>query len=348
MARKFFLLSCVALATQVALGGDGYLSDRALSSPITRESFVSYQQPSVVESGLFANDSGAFCESCRAEDSSADSDDGPLRLFGDIIEPTDLRFSDFVSPITNPVYFEDPRTVTEARFIYLRHKVPLAATGGELNLIACQLRAAITDRLSIIATKDGYATSTNPLIDDGWANVNAGLKYNLYSDVVNQRLISAGMTYLIPVGSSRTLQGNGDGIFNPFLTGGTLIGSNSHWVSTTGFWLPSSPFANSSAWFWSNHFDHRIEGTNVYLLTEFNWYHYMRSGKSFNLAPIEGGDLFNFGSVGVAGNSIVTGAIGLKYTPRDRVELGIAWEKPLTERRDVLDNRLTVDFIWRY
>ncbi|MCA9187125.1 MAG: hypothetical protein R3E01_09535 [Pirellulaceae bacterium] len=74
----------------------------------------------------------------------------------------------------------------------------------------------------------------------------------------------------------------------------------------------------------------------------------MSSGKVFTLAPIEGGDLFNLGTVGVAGNDIVTGAFGMKYKPGNHMELGVAWELPLTERRDVLDNRLTVDMILRY
>ena len=46
--------------------------------------------------------------------------------------------------MTNPIYFEDPRTLTEARFIYFHHKVPLAAAGGDVDLFAVQLRAALT------------------------------------------------------------------------------------------------------------------------------------------------------------------------------------------------------------
>lgn len=73
--------------------------------------------------------------------------------------------------MTNPVFFEDPRTLTEARLIFLNHKVPGAAAGGNVKLVACQLRAALTYRLSIIATKDGFIMSSNPLIDDGWADI---------------------------------------------------------------------------------------------------------------------------------------------------------------------------------
>ena len=73
----------------------------------------------------------------------------------------------------------------------------------------------------------------------------------------------------------------------------------------------------------------------------------MRAGEN-GIPGVEGGDLFNFGSTGVAGNDIVTGAIGAKAKPRPWTEVGIAWEFPLTDRRDVLDNRLTADWIIRY
>jgi hypothetical protein len=305
----------------------------------------SYASSTESESVLASFGDDSACQNGCAGSCDCCCSDG---LLGGLIAPSDTCFTGFISPMTNPVFFEDPRTLTEARIIYLHHRVPQPALGGDINLIACQLRAAINDRLSVIATKDGYATSTNPLIDDGWADVSAGLKYNLYADYERQRLLSAGLTYELPVGSTRTQQGNGDGLFNLFLTGGMEFGRNNRWVSGTGFLLPADSGAESSLWFWSNHFDHRIGDTNLYGLVEFNWYHYMGSGRAFTLAPIEGGDLFNLGSVGVAGNDIVTGAFGLKYKPSNCVELGVAWELPLTDRRDVLDNRLTVDCILRY
>ncbi len=248
--------------------------------------------------------------------------------------------------MTNPVYFEDPRTLTEARFIYLRHKVPLTAAGGVVNLWALQLRAAITDDLSIIATKDGYLTSDNPLIEDGWADVNAGLKYNLWKDYERQCIVSAGVTYELPIGSTQSLQGNGDGLFNIFLTAGKQIGQW-HLITSPGFLLPADTVDESQVFFWSTHLDRRVGDSNFYVLGEANWYNWLRSGQN-GLPGVEGGDLFNFGSTGVAGNDIVTGAFGVKYRPSFRREFGVAWEAPLTDRRDVLDNRLTVDFILRY
>ena len=264
-----------------------------------------------------------------------------------MIKKSDHCFDDFISPMTNPVFFEDPRNLTEARLIFFNHKVPLAAGGGNVQLYALQLRARLSEKVSLIATKDGYVTSNNALVDDGWADVSLGLKFNLRRNVAKQRLLSGGFTYELPVGSTRTLQGNGDGEFNLFLNGGTRIGCKSHWVTATGFRLPVNPTDESTSWYWSNHLDRKI-GQRLYLLAEANWYHWLQAGQDGPVPGVEGLDVFNFGSPGVAGNDIVTGAFGLKVKPRRNSEVGVAFEFPLTEREDIIDNRLTVDAIIRY
>lgn len=283
------------------------------------------------------------CDTCAVDCCNSCDDTFALK----IIAPSDHCFDCFISPMTNPVFFEDPRTLSEARFIYARHKVPITAAGGEVNVFALQLRAAITERLSIIATKDGFLTSSNPLINDGWADVNLGLKYNFFNDPANQRLISGGLTYELPVGSTQALQGNGDGVFHAFVTGGAQLGSRSHFISAAGWVIPADTAAESEWAYWSNHLDRRIGNTNLYGFYEANWYHYLSSGTG-GINGIEGGDLFNFGSTGVTGNDIITNALGVKYKPSGNSEIGLAWEVPITKRRDVLDNRLTFDFILRY
>ena len=290
-----------------------------------------------------AAEASGCCDDTACCDAGCD-DSWTLSLFA----PSDHCFDDFISPMTNPVYFEDPRTLSEARLIFLTHKVPAAALGGRVNIVALQLRAALNDRLSIIATKDGFATSDNTLIQDGWLDINVGLKYNLYRDAACGQLLSAGVTYEAPFGSPQTQQGNGDGVFNLFTTGGTRIGQQGHWISTGGFTLAANPAVESDFAYWSNHFDRRLGDSIAYGFTEFNWYHWTRSGASTVVPGVEGLDLFNLGSTGVAGNDIVTGAFGVKLKPSNHTELGVAWELPLTDRRDILDNRLTADFIIRY
>jgi hypothetical protein len=266
------------------------------------------------------------------------------RLFG-LIAPSDRSFSNFISPMTNPVYFEDPRTLTEARVIALNNELPGPGLGGgNVQLLATQLRAAITDRLSIIATKDGYIFS--PKIN-GWANVNAGLKYNLYANPETQRLLSAAVIYEMPVGSTHALQGNGDGVVDMTLTGGMQIGQWSHLVSAVGLRLPTDPYKQNDNFWWSTHIDRRLKSIPLYGFFECNLYHWMGNANS-GIPGIEGLDLYNLGSSGVSGSTIVTGALGTKYKFGQMNEIGFAWEVPLTARRDIMDSRLQVDLIFRY
>lgn len=267
------------------------------------------------------------------------------RLFG-LFAPSDHGFSDFISPMTNPVYFEDPRTLTEARAIFLNHTVPGALGGGDVQLLAVQLRAALTENLSIIATKDGYIWSDNPVVGDGFANFSAGLKYNLFKDYDTKTIVSTGTTFEAPVGSHQSLQGRGSGEFNVFLSGGQQFWERWHAISAFGARIPANTAAQNQSLYWSNHLDRKL-GDKLYLFTEMNWYHWMSSNDRFPV-PVEGLDLFNIGSTGVAGNDIVTGAFGLKYKPHRHMEIGVAYEIPYTARRDIIQNRVTADLILRY
>jgi hypothetical protein len=251
--------------------------------------------------------------------------------------------------MTNPVFFEDPRIQTEAKVLFMQHRVPLTAGGGDVQLYGLQLQAALTDRLSVVADKDGFIVSQNPLVDDGWADVAVGLKYAVLADYEAQRLLSIGASYELPIGSTRSLQGNGSGEFHLYASAAAQLGCDWHWISGTGFRLPADTVDESQVWYWSNHLDRQINDY-LYVLAEVNWYHWMRSGQQPALAGVEGLDIINLGSTGVAGNDIVTGAFGVKARPRgdNLMEVGVAWEVPLTQRRDILDNRLTVDCILRY
>lgn len=111
--------------------------------------------------------------------------------------------SNAISPVANPIYFEDPRITTEARPIFLEHRFPetyafnggTAPLGGGAQVYALQLRYALTDRLGLIATKDGYIAS-NPVHTVphtyGWANVAAGLKYALVDDKADALIVTPG------------------------------------------------------------------------------------------------------------------------------------------------------------
>lgn len=208
------------------------------------------------------------------------------------------------------------------------------------------MRLRLTERLSFIAVKDGYIDSSSPLIDSGWADIGAGLKYSLYRDANRGQLLSAGARFETTAGRRSSLQGNGDGVFDFFLSGGSRLGDRSHYLSTSGIVPAVDSQAENQMFYWSNHVDRRF-GNMFYALSELNWYNYIKDGSAFP-AAIEGGDLFNLGSPGVKGNNIVTNAWGIKLKPNRNIESGVAFEFPMTQRRGVLDNRLTADLIFRF
>jgi len=286
--------------------------------------------------------SGSLCDSCCG------SCEDP-KLFG-LFARSDREFSRFISPISNPFFFEDPRALTEARGHFVNQVIP-SSSGlgkGDMQLYAVQLRAAVTDRLSIIATKDGYITQQfdNLPNDEGVADVAAGFKYAFLRDSRNQRIATAGMTFEADLGDKRVFQGTGDGEFHFFLSGGFEFLERGHWLSGTGFRIPTDHTQRSQMWWWSNHWDYEFID-NLYGLIELNWFHWMRSGERLAV-NFEGGDLLNLGSTNVAGNDIVTMAVGGRARLTEGVTVGAGWEYPLTNRRDMLHDRAYADLIFRY
>lgn len=265
-----------------------------------------------------------------------------------LIKSSERCYDDFISPITNPVYFEDPRQLTEVRDIFINHQIPvILGPSGNVQLYAMQIRVRLTENLSLIAVKDGYIVSKSPLLNDGWADLTPGLKYSLYRNAATGTLLSAGARFEAPVGSKRTLQGNGSGVLDIFLSGGARVGQSGHYLTTSGFILPMDSRDENQMFYWSNHLDKRITGTNFYALTELNWFNYMNNGSAFPL-PVEGGDLFNLGSQGIGGHNLVTNAYGLRYKPSRNIESGLAFEFPISQLKGLMENRITADLIIRF
>lgn len=281
------------------------------------------------------------------------------RLLG-LIRPSDHGFDDFISPMINFVYFEDPRTLTELRPIFLHHRLPSTvgtgplAAGGSVQLYALQFRVALTERLSLIAVKDGFIVDNigsgpvDGLIDDGWADVTLGLKYNLLRDSDRGRLWSVGGTYEMPVGTPRAQQAIGDGEFHLFSSfAQRLWDGNAHYMTGFGYRLPVDGDLQTEALHWSNHFDVRLTD-RTYLFTELAWWHWNDDADNGLPIGIGGQDLFNLPANDIDGNDLLTQNVGLKFKPNANVEAGIAYEFPLTNFKDVIEDRLQVEMIFRY
>ncbi|MFP6765761.1 MAG: hypothetical protein VB858_19175, partial [Planctomycetaceae bacterium] len=79
---------------------------------------------------------------------------------------SDRAFDRFIEPVTNPVFFEDPRSRTRLRFLFINQLIPEGSLlrGGDLQVYGLEAAIALTDRLSFIAQKDGYIELQSDLL----------------------------------------------------------------------------------------------------------------------------------------------------------------------------------------
>jgi hypothetical protein len=296
------------------------------------------------QAGLLDECCPAFDE-CDCERYDCCDDYRGRRRFGFL--PSDHCFDDFVSPLSNPFFFEDPRSLTEVRGIFIDNGLPNNINGGDVHVWAAQLRGRITDRTSIIAPRLGYLNvnqANSQGAPGGFMSAPIGFKYNLVRDVDNQFLLSGGLTYFIK-GSEFPLPGSGD--FHFYLSGGKQIFDRGHWLSGSGFRIPVDSNWGTQFWYWSNQWDYEVF-ENIYPLVGVNWFHFMKSASAPVGIPVTGLDLLNIPANGVAGENVVTGVAGIKWKPSSHFEVGAGYEFPLTDRTDILRNRLYADLIFRY
>ncbi len=247
------------------------------------------------------------------------------------------------SPVSNPVNFEDPRIQSNIRPIYIHHEIDdnFATQGGDVEIYALQLRYAVTDRLAIIATKDGYVDfKPKTLLNDGdgFANVAGGVKYAISS--CEDSIITTGLRYEAPVGETEVLQGKGDGIVNPFLSAAMVAGP----VNLIGYTGLRAAIDNSDSSFYdlSLHADTNLGP--VIPLFELNLVHVLDAGDRLPITD-EGQDFFDLGSSGSGGENMLTGAAGTRVPLTKDVSIGVAYEFPIIHDSGsyITDWRLTTD-----
>jgi len=256
--------------------------------------------------------------------------------------------SDMISPVTHPVVFEDPRQSTEIRPLFAHHEIDdkFVTEGGNANIYAIQARVKLTDDFSIIANKDGYVDlNTRQVVpkNGGFANLAAGGKYTIWSS--GCAILSGGLTYEIPTGQNRVLQGHGDGAFNPFIAyGATYDGWN--FMGTTGF---RAALDNNDSSFYDLNLHVSYKVGNFYPLMEFGLVNVIDNGNRLPI-PDEGEDFFNLGASDSSGKTITTWAVGARYRITDKIDVGAAWQFPLDRSTGtrIIDNRVTADMIFRF
>lgn len=255
---------------------------------------------------------------------------------------------DMISPLSHAVLFEDPRHSTELRPLYVYHKLDdqFVTQGGKAQVYALQARFKIDDDLSIIANKDGYIDlDPNAVVppDTGFADVSAGVKYSFWT--CDDSIATAGLTYEIPLGDENSLQGQGDGVFNPFVSAGyTVDGWN--FMGHSGFRFAVDS-ADSSFFDANLHVSYNFDG--FYPLVELGAITVIDAG---NRPPIadEGQDFFNLGASGSEGETITVMTVGARYRIDKDIDVGAGYQFPLSrdEGNRIIDYRLMVDMIYRF
>jgi hypothetical protein len=239
-------------------------------------------------------------------------------------------------------------------------KVPM---GGDFQVYALQFEIAINERLSIVATKDGYVDFNpgNSLWgnESGFANIAAGLKYAFYYDPSNSAVVSGTATFEIPTGNHSVFQGEGDGAVN-LIVSGLKLWDKFQLAAGAGVHLElDDQLADTS--FVSVHASHEVHPLFIPLV-EVNWHHVLSTGdgnpnfpkQAGGVVPVvgtfEGSDLLNFGASNASENrDFVTAAVGFRSKITDSVDLGLAYEIPLTNKHDsIMEDRVTVDLVWKF
>jgi hypothetical protein len=282
---------------------------------------------------------------------------------GKVIGPgcfeSDHCFDNFISPVSNPFLFEDPRALTEARPIFLYQTIPGSNSlfrGGNAEFFGSQFRLAICDRWSLVISKLG-GVSINPGNDSplprdtGFAEFWLGPKFTFLRNTETGSVAAAGVIFQIPTGPSQVFQDTGKLSVTPYVTGAqnfcnTRYGSF-NFMDTFGYTFRADA-ERSDYLFNSAHLDFDVGNLHrFYPLVELNWFHYSRAGDARPF-DVEGRDLANIGSTGVSGRNNLSLATGFRYKFSECVQTGLAVEFPLNGTRDLLDFRLGVDLIFRY
>ena len=255
--------------------------------------------------------------------------------------------ADTISPVNNPIFFEDPAIRTELRPIYMHHRIDdgFITGGGDVNLYALQFRWAITDRLALIATKDGYI-DLDPAIgegSDGWADVSLGFKYALIDDRANQFILTPGFTFDIPLGDDQVFQGNGDGELNLFVSAAKGFG-NLHFTGNAGIIIPFDGDAESTVLHYSFMADYKLCNWFIPFVSMNGWT-VVDDGNNLPLTS-EGYDLINFGST--SADTAITLGGGFRTRITQNLDFGFGYETAVVNPKGLFDDRFTFDMIWRF
>jgi hypothetical protein len=254
-----------------------------------------------------------------------------------------------IAPVTNPLFFEPAQIQNEFRPIFAMHRTDPEFLGvpADVRVYAAQLRWAVTDRLAIIATKDGYMEidPEGPTKLKGWNDLAAGLKYAVIKDDANDFILTPGVTFTLPTGNREIFQGVGSGEVNIFASAVKGFG-DFHLTANAGFRVPFDGDEGTTNVRYSFMADYYVCQWFIPFVT-FNAFTTLTDGERVPFDS-EGFDVINFGSANASGNTQGAFGVGFRSRLHERVDLGASFEWGVIDGEDIFRDRLTVDLIWRF
>jgi len=253
-----------------------------------------------------------------------------------------------ISPVANPIFFEDAIIRSEIRPIFAHHRIDNGFLGGgDAQLYAVQIRYALTDRLALIATQDGFFQINNDAIGnpDGWMDLALGLKYALIDDEASQFILTPGFTVHVPTGSTDVFQGRGDGELNVFVSAQKGFG-DFHLSANGGLRIPFDSSEQSLIAHYSVMADYYTCRWFIPFVA-FDAFTVMMEGNNIPLTS-EGYDVINFGASGADGVTQATIAGGFRTRLLDNLDFGFAYQKAILSPEGLTDDRFTFDVSIRF
>ncbi len=266
----------------------------------------------------------------------------------------------FASPVSDPFLFEDPRTLTEARPIFILQQAPgsqYAFQGGNIEYFGVQGRLAITERLSLVVSKLGgiWQQPRDNILgfenESAFAELWLGPKYTFFRCDDTRTVAAAGLTFQAPIGSSSMFQNTGNLSLVPYVSAAQNFLRSSYGsfniMDTFGYSFATDN-RRTEYIYNAMHLDYNVLNANkIYPLIELTYLNYTRAGTNVPFG-FEGRDLINYGSEGVSGRNSLVIAGGARYKFNECIQTGLAVGTPLIAPRDIYGWRLTWDFIFRY
>ncbi len=256
-------------------------------------------------------------------------------------------FDDFVMPVGMPIQFEDPFITTDIRPFYIYHSIPnrSALRGGQVQVLAAQVRIALSKRLALIATKDGYSWFDSHITaaGDGWNDISLGLKYALHVDQANQYMVSTGIRWEWVNGSRDALQGGENHELSPFIS--VAKGWKKwHFLGALTGRIATNRSAGNSSIVWNMHLDYELTETFRPLI-EFHGIHWLTNADELP-TRVDYLDVGSLGASNVAGRDFFSAGLGFRWQATKNYSVGLTYEFPLeSASQNLQDHRVTLNTV---